>query len=263
MLISWTRDICSLTDFAQERTFSHKLRPKDFSSLCILWCKLSSFGVKKVLSHNLHLWFFVPVWILMCFNKSALSMRDFLQWTQGYDFTPRWTLMWRFNEVFLDICLLNWKHLYALRFTSVCVFLILRVLQMCFDIHCICYPWMAIVMFIKMLLAIHCDFALRAQKWFLSTSMFFSFVHSIQVRMAGKWLTKFVTRKTSATMYDVGMIFQTILRIKFGIALITRKSCVFIVCFHTSISIATLWKCFPTLHAGERLFWFMNEFVVL
>ena len=100
---------------------------KDFFSLCILWCKLSSFGVKKVLSHNLHLWFFVPVWILMCFNKSALSMRDFLQWTQGYDFTPRWTLMWRFNEVLLDICLLHWKHLYDPRFTSVCVFLILRV----------------------------------------------------------------------------------------------------------------------------------------
>ena len=77
--------------------------------------------------------------------------------------------------------------------------------------------------------------------------------------MAGKWLATFVTRKTSATMYDVGMIFQTILRIKFGIALITRKSCVFIVCFHTSISIATLWKCFPALHAGERHFWFMNE----
>ena len=38
--------------------------------------------------------------------------------------------------------------------------------------------------------------------WFLSTSMFFSFVHSIQVRMAGKWLTTFVTRKTSANMYD-------------------------------------------------------------
>ena len=139
MLISWTRDICSLTDFAQERTFSHKLRPKDFSSLCILWCKLSSFGVKKVLSHNLHLWFFVPKWILMCFNKSALSMRDFLQWTQGYDFTPRWTLMWRFNEVLMDICLLHWKHLYDPRFTSVCVFLILRILQMYFDIHCICY----------------------------------------------------------------------------------------------------------------------------
>ena len=170
--------------------------------MCILWCKLSSFGVKKC-CRNLPLWFFVPVWIFVCFDKSALSMKDLLQWTQDSDFTPRWTLMWRFNEVFLDICLLNWKHLYALRFTSVCVFLILRVLQMCFDIHCICYPWMAIVMFIKMLLAIHCDFALRAQKWFLSTSMFFSFVHSIQVRMAGKWLTTFVTRKTSAAMYRV------------------------------------------------------------
>ena len=104
LLISWTRDICSLTDFAQERTFSHKLQPKDFSSLCFLWCNLSCFGVRKVLSHNLHLWFLIPVWILMCFDKSDLSMKDFIQWTQDSDFTPRWTLMWRLNEV---LCLLH------------------------------------------------------------------------------------------------------------------------------------------------------------
>ena len=95
MLFNW---------FSQDRTSSHKLQPKDFSSLYILWWKLSSFGVKKVLLHNVHLWFFVPVWILMCFDKSALAMKDFLQWTQDSDFTPRWTLMWRLNEV---LCLLH------------------------------------------------------------------------------------------------------------------------------------------------------------
>ena len=177
--------------------------------MCILWCKLSSFGVKKC-CRNLPLWFFVPVWILMCFDKSALSMKDLLQWTQDSDFTPRWTLMWRFNEVFLDICLLNWKHLYALRFTSVCVFLILRILQMYFDIHCICY-----------LFPLNGDcydhqnascyplwLHIESTKMVSCHQYVFSFLHSIQVRMAGKWLTTFVTRKTSATMNAVGMIFK-------------------------------------------------------
>ena len=66
-----------------------------------------------------------------------------------------------------------------------------------------------------------------------SCASLFSFVHSIQVRIAGKWLTTFVTRKTSATMNDVGMIFQTILGIFCCTSHWSQEKVVCLYCLHS------------------------------
>ena len=84
------------------------------------------------------------------------------------------------------------------------------------------FPWMALFMFVKTLLAIHCDFTLRTCKG-LGPANMFSFVHIIQVGITREWLTTFIARKTSAIVNDINVMFQTIKGGKLGIVLIARS----------------------------------------
>ena len=111
-----------------------------------------------------------------------------------------------------------------------CAFSILWVLKMCCHIHDICYLFPLNVF---QNASCYPLWHIQSTKMVSCHQYVFSFVHSIQVRIAGKWLTTFVTRKTSATMNDVGMIFQTILGIFCCTSHWSQEKVVCLYCLHS------------------------------